>query len=156
MNFLKNMKNGLLTLTGAALLAASLSSTAYAGPVGLVSISSHSNFGMTVSKLKTAVSENGLMVLKVFNQQMMLNMVGVHAPKEMTFELFQPKYGKVVYDASPVDFLAVPLRILVVQTGSTAKIYDQNPSVVLDSFGLSNLGTKRNLKFQAIAATAAK
>ena len=128
---------------------------AYANPPGLVEVTSHNSFNTTVMKLKGAVAAHGLMVLKAFNQQMMLSMVGVHANKEMTFEVFHPKYGKAVYAASPVDFLAVPLRILVIASGSTAKIYYQRPSTVLGPFGLTSLGEQLNPVFHAIAEAAA-
>ncbi|MGC8519069.1 MAG: DUF302 domain-containing protein [Steroidobacteraceae bacterium] len=137
------------------LLAGFQSGIAYANPPGLIEVTSHNSFNTTVMKLKGAVAEHGLMVLKAFNQQMMLSMVGVHANKEMTFEVFHPKYGKAVYAASPVDFLAVPLRILVIASGSTAKIYYQRPSTVLGPFGLTSLGEQLNPVFHAIAEAAA-
>ena len=137
------------------LLAGFQSGIAYANPPGLIEVTSHNSFNTTVMKLKGAVAAHGLMVLKAFNQQMMLSMVGVHANKEMTFEVFHPKYGKTVYDTNPVDFLAVPLRILVIASGSTAKIYYQRPSTVLGAFGLSSLGEQLNPVFHAIAEAAA-
>ncbi|EQD56899.1 hypothetical protein B1B_08903, partial [mine drainage metagenome] len=117
MNRLIRTKYRFGALAGALLLAGVLSGVAYASPPGLVKVTSHNNFQATVMKLKAAVGEHGLMILKQFNQKMMLAMVGVHAQPQMTFEIFHPKYGKAIYAANPVDFLAVPLRIMVRQTG---------------------------------------
>ncbi|EQD68935.1 secreted protein containing DUF302 [mine drainage metagenome] len=143
-------------LAGALLLGGILSGVAYASPPGLVQVTSHNSFQATVMKLKAAVGEHGLMILKQFNQQMMLAMVGVHAQPEMTFEIFHPKYGKVVYAADPVDFLAVPLRILVRQNGGTVTIDYQKPSTVLGPVGLSGLGSQLDPVLHAIAEAAAQ
>lgn len=156
MNVIAYIKKRLVALASLVLLAGSLAGVAYASPPGLVEVTSHNNFDTTVTKLKSAVSEHGLMVLKDFNQQMMLNMVGVHASKEMTFEIFHPKYGKAVYNTDPVDFLAVPLRMLVLDSSGTAKIYYQKPSAVLGPVGLSALGDQLDPVFHAIAEAAAK
>ncbi len=146
-----------LTALSALLLAVGLSvGSAYARAPGLVEVTSHNNFGTTVVKLETAVSQNGLVVLKKFNLQNMLNMVGMHAQKGMTFEIFHPKYGKNVYNNNPIGFLAVPLRVLMLQQGSAVKIYYQKPSVVLAPFGLSGLGNQLDPVLKAIVESAAK
>lgn len=144
--------NKILGVLAAAML---LAGTAHASPPGLVTVTSHNSFATTVAKLKGAVAAHGLMILKAFDQQKMLNMVGVHGPQEMTFEIFHPKYGKAIYDTDPVDFLAVPLRILVIDSGGT-KIEYQKPSSVLGEVGLTSLGKQLDPVFQAIAATAAQ
>ncbi|TAL85150.1 MAG: DUF302 domain-containing protein [Rhodanobacter sp.] len=156
MNIALHTKKRPLALASLLLVGSLAASAAYASPPGLVEVTSHSNFNTTLTKVKSAISQNGLMVLKDFNQQMMLNMVGVHAPKEVTLEIFHPKYGKTVYEANPVDFLAVPLRMLIVQSGDSAKIYYQKPSTVLAPFGLSGLGNKLDPVFNTIAESAAK
>ena len=140
---------------GALAAAMLLAGTAHASPPGLVAVASHNSFDTTVAKLKGAVAAHGLMILKAFNQQMMLSMVGVHGPQEMTFEIFHPKYGKAIYEADPVDFLAVPLRILVIDSGGT-KIDYQKPSSVLGEAGLTSLGEELDPVFQAIAEAAAQ
>ena len=148
---------GRLTALSALLLVAGLSvGSAYARAPGLVEVTSHNSFGATVVKLETAVSQNGLVVLKKFNLQNMLNMVGVHAQKGMTFEIFHPKYGKNVHSNNSIGFLAVPLRVLVLQRGSTVKIYYQKPSVLLAPFGLSSLGNQLNPLFQRLVDEAAR
>jgi len=146
-----------LTVVLAVLLAAGLSlGSAYARAPGLVEVTSQNSFGATVVKLESAVSQNGLVVLKKFNLQTMLNMVGVHAQKGMTFEIFHPKYGKNVYRNNSIGFLAVPLRVLILQRGGAVKIYYQKPSTLLDPFGLSNLGNRLDPLFQRIVAEAAR
>ncbi|TAL94021.1 MAG: DUF302 domain-containing protein [Rhodanobacter sp.] len=156
MNIARHTKKRPLALASLLLVGSLAANAAYASPPGLVEVTSHSSFDATLTKVKSAVSQNGLMVLKDFNQQMMLNMVGVHAPKEVTLEIFHPKYGKAVYEANPVNFLAVPLRMLVVQSGDSAKIYYQKPSTVLEPFGLSDLGNQLDPVFNSIAESAAK
>ena len=148
---------GRLTALLTLLLAVGLSvGSAYARAPGLVEVTSHNSFGATVVKLESAVSQNGLIVLKKFNLQTMLNMVGVHAPKGMTFEIFHPKYGKNVYGNNSIGFLAVPLRVLVLQRGGAVKLYYQKPSTVLDPFGLSGLGNQLDPVFHRIVDEAAK
>lgn len=156
MNIARHTKKHPLALASLLLVGSLAASAAYASPPGLVEVTSHSNFNTTVTKVKSAISQNGLMVLKDFNQQMMLNMVGVHAPKQITLEIFHPKYGKAVFAANPVDFLAVPLRMTVLQDGNDVKIAYQKPSTVLAPFGLSDLGNQLDPAFKAIAESAAK
>lgn len=156
MNIITSLKKQLVALTTLLLLTGSLAATAYASPPGLVEVTSHNGFGPTVGKLEHAVSQNGLVVLKKFNQQKMLAMVGMHAQQEMSFEIFHPKYGKTVYNNDPVGFLAVPLRVVVVQSGGGVKLYYQKPSTVLAPFGLSDLGNQLDPVFKTIVETAAK
>ncbi|WP_027492027.1 DUF302 domain-containing protein [Rhodanobacter sp. OR444] len=157
MKIARHTKKRPLALASLLLVGSLAANAAYAtSPPGLVEVTSHSSFDATLTKVKSAISQNGLMVLKDFNQQMMLNMVGVHAPKEVTLEIFHPKYGKAVYEANPVDFLAVPLRMLIVQSGDSVKLYYQKPSTVLEPFGLSDLGNQLDPVFNTIVETAAK
>lgn len=157
MNLLIHAKKRLVALASLTLLAIALAGTAYAAsPSGLVEVTSHNGFGPTVGNLEQAVSQNGLVVLKKFNQQQMLAMVGMHVQNEMAFEIFHPKYGKTIYDNNPVGFLAVPLRILVVQSSSGVKLYYQKPSTVLAPFGLSALGNQLDPVFHTIVEAAAK
>jgi len=149
--------SGRLTTLLALLLVAGLSvGSAYAQTPGLVEVTSHNSFGSTVVKVESAVSQNGLVVLKKFNLQNMLNMVGVHAQKGMTFEIFHPKYGENIHSNNPVGFLAVPVRVLVLQRGSEVKIYYRKPSVLLAPFGLSDLGNQLDPLFNRIVDEAAK
>lgn len=156
MNIATQLNKRLSALASVMLLTGAMMGTAYASPPGLVDVTSQNNFGTTVTKMETAISEHGLMTLKMFNQKTMLNMVGVHAPKQVTLEVFQPKYGKVIYNTNPLGFLAVPLRMTVMQDGSAVKIAYQKPSTVLAPFGLSGLGNKLDPVFKAIAEAAAK
>lgn len=129
---------------------------AYANPPGLVEITSHNSFATTVAKMRAAVEEHGLMTLKVFNQQLMLSMVGMHSPPQMTFEVFHPKYGSQVYNTNRLGFLAVPLRITVLQKGGAVKIAYIKPSVSLAPYGLSSLGDRLDPIVSAIVHAAAR
>ncbi len=156
MKFLSQNNSRFMTSLVFIVVAGFFMSSAYASAPGLVKVTSHNSFGTTVSKLESAVSQNGLVILKKFNLQNMLNMVGVHAQKGMTFEIFHPRFGKTIYSNNPVGFLAVPLRVLVLQQGNNVNIYYQKPSVVLNPFGLSSLANQLDPLIANIASEAAK
>lgn len=143
------------TLAALLLLAGLQVGIAYANPLGLVEVTSHNSFATTVTKMKAAVAEHGLMTLKVFNQQMMLSMVGVHSPAQVTFEIFHPKYGSTIYRTNRLGFLAAPLRITVLQQGGAVKIAYVKPSVVFAPYGLSSLGDQLDPIVSAIVQAAA-
>jgi len=108
---------------------------------GVVEKTSHNNFMQTVEKIKTAVTANNLVILKDFNQQMMVKMVGVHADPSMSFEVFHPRYGKVINANDRSAFLAAPVRILVQQDGGQVKVYYQQASALFAPYnGLGDLG----------------
>lgn len=156
MNTITNTKSRWTVLLVFLMMGSFFASSAYAKAPGLVEVTSHNSFGATVGKFERAVSQNGLIVLKKFNQQKMLSMVGVHAKKGMTFEIFHPKFGKNVHNNNMVGFLALPLRVLVLQQGSGVNIYYQRPSVVLSPFGLSDLGNRLDPVVSRIVDEAAK
>lgn len=125
--------------------------TAEAGVSGLVEATSHSGFDQTVQHLKRAVASNGLMIITTQDQQMMLKMVGVHAHKSVGFEVFHPRFGKVIYANDPTAYLAVPLRILVQKQGSKVEVIYLKPSVVLGEYnGLGDLGQQLDGVFERI------
>ncbi len=125
--------------------------TAEAEVSGLVKQTSQSGFDQTVQHLKRAVASNGLMVITTQDQQMMLQMVGVHAQKAVGFEVFHPRFGKVIYANDPTAYLAVPLRILVQKHGSKVEVIYRKPSVVLEGYsGLSDLGQQLDGVFARI------
>ncbi len=108
---------------------------------GIVANESSRNFDQTVLKLKQGISANMLVLLKDFNHQMMLKMVGVHADKSMVLEVFHPRYGKVIYANDKSAFIVPPLRIMVREDGGKVMVYYQKASVLLAPYkGLSDLG----------------
>ena len=125
--------------------------TAEAEVSGLVKQTSQSGFDQTVQHLKRAVASNGLMVITTQDQQMMLQMVGVHAQNAVGFERFHPRFGKVIYANDPTAYLAVPLRILVQKHGSKVEVIYRKPSVGLEGYsGLSDLGQQLDGVFARI------
>ncbi|HIN91247.1 MAG TPA: DUF302 domain-containing protein [Alphaproteobacteria bacterium] len=123
-----------------AFLALSESSQVQAAP-GIVVHDSSRNFDQTVLKLKQGISANMLVLLKDFNHQTMLKMVGVHADKSMVLEVFHPRYGKVIYANDKSAFIVPPLRIMVQEDGGKVIVYYQKASVLLAPYkGLDDLG----------------
>ncbi|MDA8150031.1 MAG: DUF302 domain-containing protein, partial [Nitrospiraceae bacterium] len=75
----------------------------------------------------------------------------VHAQKAVGFEVFHPRFGKVIYANDPTAYLAVPLRILVQKHGSKVEVIYRKPSVVLEGYsGLSDLGQQLDGVFARI------
>ena len=108
---------------------------------GIVANESSRNFDQTVLKLKQGISQNMLVMLKDFNHQTMLKMVGVHADKSMVLEVFHPRYGKVIYANDKSAFIVPPLRIMVQEDDGKVMIYYQKASVLLAPYkGLDDLG----------------
>jgi len=111
-----------------------------AAPAVVVKESSR-NFDQTVLKLKQGISQNMLVMLKDFNHQTMLKMVGVHADKSMVLEVFHPRYGKVIYANDKSAFIVPPLRIMVQEDDGKVMVYYQKASVLLAPYkGVSDLG----------------
>ncbi|MEC4683579.1 MAG: DUF302 domain-containing protein [Nitrospirota bacterium] len=118
---------------------------------GLVEQTSHSGFDRTVQHLKRAIASNGLMIITTQDHQMMLGMVGVHAQKALGFEVFHPKFGKIIYANDPTAYLAVPLHILVQEHGSKVVVIYRKPSAVLGNYdGLGDLGQQLDRVFARI------
>jgi len=108
---------------------------------GVVVQESSRNFDQTILKLKQGISANMLVLLKDFNHQTMLKMVGVHADKSMVLEVFHPRYGKVIYANDKSAFIVPPLRIMVQEDGGKVMVYYEKASLLLAPYkGLSDLG----------------
>ena len=87
----------------------------------------------------------------------MLAMVGVKAEKIKSFEIFHPRYGKVVHASDKNALLEAPLRILVREKGGEIMIQYRKPSVVFDGYsGLSGLGGDLDKVFEKIVGSVAK
>ena len=98
-------------------------------------------YDKVVTKLKREITGHKLVIVKEVPYQQMLSMVGVKAPKMKGFEIFHPRYGKVLYKADANAFLEVPLRILVSESGGKVTLRYRKPSVVFAPYGnLRNLG----------------
>lgn len=114
-------------------------------------------FDKVVTRLKRAVTAQKLVIIKEVPYQKMLAMVGVKADKMLGFEIFHPRYGKVLYAQDPNAFLEVPLRILVSESGGKVTLTYRKPSVVFAPYpGLDDLGKELDEVFAAIVASVAK
>ncbi len=111
---------------------------------GFVLETSRNDFATTVQKLQQAVSAQKLVLLKDYNVQMMIKMVGVKSKQSMTFAIFHPRYGKVIYENDPNAFAAVPLQIIVQERGNKVVVGYKKPSAVFSDYDVPKK-TKKEL-----------
>ncbi len=124
---------------------------------GIVMKSAKGSFENTVTKLKKAITANKLVIVKEVPFTKMLGMVGVRAEKMSGFEIFHPRYGKVLYANDKNAFLEAPLRILLRDKGGKVMIRYRKPSVVFAGYsGLSDLGSQLDKVFAKIVGSVAK
>ncbi len=141
----------------AVLLIVFLSAGANAGGDNVVTQTAKGSYVSTITKLKKAITANKLVIVKEVPYTKMLGMVGVKAEKMMGLEIFHPRYGKVLYANDKNDFLEVPLRILVMETGDDTMIRYRKPSAAFaDYSGLSSLGDELDQVFAKIVDSVAK
>ncbi len=141
----------------AVLMIAMASVGANAASDGIVTKSAKGSFENTVTKLKKAITANKLVIVKEVPFTKMLGMVGVKAEKIKGFEIFHPRYGKVLYANDKTAFLEAPLRILVRDKGGKVMIRYRKPSVVFAGYsGLSDLGSQLDKVFAKIVGSVAK
>ena len=95
---------------------------------------SKNDFATTVQKLQKAVSAQKVVLLKDYDVQMMVKMVGVKSKQSMTYAIFHPRYGKVLYENDPDAFAAVPLSIIVQERGSKVVVGYMKPSAVFSEY----------------------
>ena len=108
-------------------------------------------FDKVVTNLKRQVTRHKLVIVKEVPFQKMLGMVGVKAGKMLGFEIFHPRYGKVLYENDPAAFKDAPLRILVREAGGKVNLEYRKPSVVFAPYpGLSKLGKELDEVFADI------
>ncbi len=113
-------------------------------------------FDKVVTNLKRQVTGHKLVIVKEVPFQKMLGMVGVKAEKMLGFEIFHPRYGKVLYENDPAAFKDAPLRILVREVGGKVNLEYRKPSVVFAPYpGLSKLGKELDEVFADIVARVA-
>ncbi len=141
----------------AVLLVVLVSAGANAGSQDIVTQSAKGPFENTVTRLKKAITANKLVIVKEVPFTQMLGMVGVKAEKIKGFEIFHPRYGKVLYANDKDAFLEAPLRILLRDKGGEVMIRYRKPSVVFAGYsGLSDLGSQLDKVFAKIVGSVAK
>ncbi len=96
-----------------------------------VTVASQKSFDQTVSQLKSAVSQGGMMVMGEVNQGNMLAMTGLKL-KAALFLVGNPTVGKKIFEQDPAAGLYVPLRVFVYEgkDGKTYVSYDKPSSLL--------------------------
>ena len=131
---MKNLKVFSLHRVGAALLLAALSFVPAFAQSGRVAVQSQKSFDQTVSALKSAVGQGGMMVMATVDRGNMLSMTGLNL-KATLFLVGNPTVGKKLFEQNHAVGLYVPLRVFVYQDkdGKTYVSYDK-PSELLSQF----------------------
>ncbi len=99
-----------------------------------VSVKSKHDFGTTLTNVKKQIAANKLALLKVYNVQTMLKMVGVNAENAVTLATFHPRYGKVIFANDRNAMSAAPLRLIVQQRGDDVVVAYIPASAVFAQF----------------------
>lgn len=114
-------------------------------------------FDKVVTNLKRAITGKKLVIVKVVPFQQMLAMVGLKTEKIKSFEIFHPRYGKVIYQTNPAAMKEAPLRIVVREAGSDVMLEYRKPSAIFASYsGLDDLSNELDQLFADIVAQVAK
>lgn len=123
----------------------------------IVTQSVKGSFDKVVTRLKREITGHKLVIVKEVPYQRMLGMVGLKTEKMLGFEIFHPRFGKVIYKANPAAFKDVPLRILVRASGGGVTLEYRKPSVVFAPYPqLGKLGQQLDGVFADIVARVAK
>lgn len=108
-------------------------------------------FDKVVTNLKRGITAHKLVIVKEVPYQQMVKMVGVNAEPMMGFEIFHPRYGKVLYETNVSAFKEAPLRILVRSSGDKVVLEYRKPSAVFAPYsGLEALGKELDQVFADI------
>ena len=107
-----------------------------AGQGYFVSATSKHNFNNTVKKLQKQIAAHKLAMLKKYNVQMMLKMVGVKSEKALTIAVFQPRYGKVIFASDKNAMVAAPLRMTVREQDGKVLVGYIRPSAAFANFNV--------------------
>ncbi len=114
-------------------------------------------FDKVVTNLKRAITGKKLVIVKEVPFQQMLAMVGLKTEKIKSFEIFHPRYGKVLYQTNPAAMKEAPLRIVVREVGNDVMLEYRKPSSVFASYsGLDDLSNELDQLFADIVAQVAK
>jgi len=123
----------------------------------VVTVTVAGKFAKVVTRLKRQITAQKLVIIKQIPFQKMLKMVGLKTEKMVGFEIFHPRFGKVIYETDPAAFKDVPLRIIVKQVGDEVSLEYRKPSVVFAPYpGLAKLGEQLDGVFAEIVRRVAK
>lgn len=112
------------------------SSSAVAAQDSFVSVTSKYKFSTTVKRLQRQIAAHKLVMLKKYNVQAMLKMVGVKSGKALTLAIFHPRYGKVIFANDKNATSAAPLRMSVQERGGKVIVGYIRPSAVFANFNV--------------------
>lgn len=108
-------------------------------------------FDKVVTNLKKQITAKQLVIVKEVPYQQMIAMVGVKSEPMMGFEIFHPRYGKVLYEKDVTAFKEAPLRIVVRAKGDKVILEYRKPSAIFAPYsGLSDMGKELDTVFAAI------
>ncbi len=125
-------------------LAQFTSVSAEAAQDSFVSVTSKYKFDATVKNLQKQIAAHKMAMLKKYNVQAMLKMVGVKSEKSLTLAVFHPRYGKVIFANDKNAMSAAPLRMSVQERGGKVMVGYIRPSVVFANFNVPD-GFKKEL-----------
>lgn len=124
---------------------------------GVVTTSVKAPFGEVVTNLKKAIASRKLVIVKQVPFQKMVAMVGVKTGKTMGFEVFHPRYGKVIFAKDTNALIDVPLRIVLKEEGGKVILQYRKPSATFAPYsGLSGLGKELDTVFADIVKRTTK
>ncbi|GBC76559.1 hypothetical protein HRbin08_00021 [bacterium HR08] len=125
-----------------------------------VVVKSKNSFADTVSKLKSAIQQNQMMVLFEANHKNMMAMVGVESKNSVTVLFGRPQMGAMLMGAEPKAALEMPMRIAVreLDNGEIVVIY-YKPSYLLSHYKnakLDPIGRQMDAMLQKLVDAATK
>lgn len=101
-----------------------------------VSATSKYNFNNTLKKLQKQIAAHKLVMLKKYNVQAMLKMVGVKSDKALTIAVFHPRYGKVIFANDKNATAAAPLRMIIQELDGKVVVGYIRPSAIFADFNV--------------------
>ena len=114
-------------------------------------------FDKVATKLKKAIASRKLVIVKQVPYQKMVAMVGVKTGKTVGFEIFHPRYGKVIIAKDANALIEVPLRLVLREEGGKVILRYRKPSATFAPYSsLSGLGKELDSIFADIAKRVAK
>lgn len=130
---------------------------AFAAGDDMVTVTAKGDFNATVTELKKAITANKLVLIKDIPFQQMLKMAGVNSEPVISFEIFHPRYGKVIYENDKNAFIVVPLRIVVHEKDGKVELSYRKPSAAFAGYsGLSQMAGELDQLFSNVVKSAAK
>jgi uncharacterized protein (DUF302 family) len=114
-------------------------------------------FDKVATKLKRQIAAHKLVIVKEVPYQQMVAMVGLKTGAARGFEIFHPRYGKVIFQKDPNAMIDVPLRIVLRKEGGKVLLQYRKPSATFAPYSsLSGLGKELDTVFASIVNRVAK